>query len=89
MAKCGYIKLTQASMHVGNFDLLADSTGSGVIDVTFETGISRLQLVTGDGFYSIQIPDNATKVRVQSDDVCTNYIDITISPPILTSYSKM
>ena len=84
MAKCGIITLTQAPINVGNFSLYSDVDS---YNVPFETGVSRANLLAG--YYTILIPDLTSIIRVQSNDVCTNYIDLTIPPPILTSFGAI
>jgi hypothetical protein len=45
----------------------------------FETGVAKIDLTSG--YTSVLVPDLATIIRVQSDSVCTNYIDL----PIVTT----
>lgn len=74
MAICATITLTEASQYSGNFSLYSD-----VDDYTtpFETGVYRLSLI--GGYQTQLIPDGSTIVRVESNGLCSNYVDIPIS----------
>lgn len=77
------ITLTTAGEDVGPFDLFSDTDG---YSVAFETGVSRSALIAG--YTSSLVPNGTTIIRVHSDGVCTNYIDITIDiePGACTDY---
>ena len=76
MAMCGIIELSVCPIGADNFDIFSDATG---IDTNpFETGISRATILS-PGFTSYSIPDGTSIVRIQSNSVCTNYIDIPIT----------
>lgn len=82
------ITLTTAGADVGPFDLFSNTDG---YSVAFETGVSRSALVAG--YTSSLVPNGTTVVRVYSNGVCVNYIDLTITtttttttePPIVVS----
>jgi len=69
------LTLTTAGTDTGPFDLY-----SNVDDfiTPFETGILKATLIAG---YSTTVPDAATVVRVQSNNICTNYKDIVLYKP--------
>jgi hypothetical protein len=65
------ITLTVAGSSTTLFDLYSDSDG---FTTPFETGITRASLLAG---YTTNLcPDDATIIRVQATEACTNYIDI-------------
>jgi hypothetical protein len=67
------ITLTVAGSSTTLFDLYSDSDG---FTTPFETGITRASLLAG---YTTNLcPDDATIIRVQATEACTNYIDITL-----------
>lgn len=68
------ITLTTAGEDVGPFDLFSDTDG---YSVAFETGVSRSALIAG--YTSSLVPNGTTIIRVHSDGVCVNYIDLTVS----------
>ena len=73
MSKCVLITLTLSTSDTDNFDLWADSGGTGTPNMIFETGISRSALISG--YTSTMVPDTATIIRAKSNAGCTNYID--------------
>ena len=84
MAQTVLITLTTAGADTGPFDLYSDVDG---YSVPFETGVSKASLVAG--YTSVLVPDGATIVRVQSDNVlCTNYIDLYLVPTTTTTTSS-
>ncbi len=84
MAQTALITLTTAGADTGPFDLYSDVDG---YSVPFETGVSKASLVAG--YTSTLIPNGATIVRVQSDNVlCTNYIDLYLVPTTTTTTSS-
>jgi hypothetical protein len=68
------ITLTTAGVSTGPFDLYSDVDG---YLVPFETLVPKASLVSG--YTSTLIPNGTTIVRVKSNSVCINFIDITIS----------
>lgn len=68
------ITLTTAGTNTGPFDLYSDVDG---YLVPFETLVPKASLVSG--YVSTLVPNGTTIVRVKSNSVCTNFIDITIS----------
>jgi hypothetical protein len=73
MAQTVLITLTTAGADTGPFDLFSDADS---YVTPFETGIAKVALTSG--YTSSLVPDLATIIRVQSDSVCTNYIDLSI-----------
>ena len=73
MAQTVLITLTTAGADTGPFDLYSDADS---YVTPFETGVAKIDLTSG--YTSVLVPDLATIVRVQSDSVCTNYIDLSI-----------
>jgi hypothetical protein len=67
------IQLTTAGADTGNFTLLSDATGYGPY---FESGISRASLLAG--YTSNLVPAGTTIIRVKSNSVCSNYVDIAV-----------
>jgi hypothetical protein len=79
MPKSAIITLTTAGNDTGPFNLLSD-VDSYV--TPFETGVAKSSLIAG--YTTNLIPDAATIIRVKSNGVCTNYIDL-IYPGIPTT----
>ena len=70
------ITLTTAGIDTGPFNLFSDVDG---FTSAFETGVSRGDLLAG---YATNLaPGSTTIVRVKSDGLCTNFIDITLTAP--------
>lgn len=68
-----YIQLTSAGVDTGPFSLYSDVDA---YTSPFQTNISRTILL--NGLTCTIVPASTTIIRVQSEDDCTNYIDITI-----------
>jgi hypothetical protein len=83
MAQTVLITLTLAGSDTGPFDLYSDVDGYAV---PFENNVPKASL-TG-GYTSVLVPDLATVIRVKSDGLCTNYIDLTITTTTTTSTSS-
>lgn len=73
------ITLIAAGIDTGPFSLFSDIDG---FTTAFETGVSRTALLAG--YTTSLAPVGTTIVRVQSDGLCTNFVDIalTIPPPV-------
>jgi hypothetical protein len=67
------IQLTTAGADTDNFTLYSDATGYGPY---FESGISRASLLAG--YTSNLVPAGTTTIRVKSNSVCSNYVDIAV-----------
>ena len=76
------ITLTTAGADTGPFDLYSDADG---YLVPFETGVSKAALVSG--YTSVLVPGGAEVIRVQSDSLCINYIDLVIGTTTTTTSS--
>jgi hypothetical protein len=76
MAQTVLITLTTAGTDTGPFDLFSDADS---YVTAFENNVPKASLVSG--YTSTLVPDLATIIRVQSDSLCTNYIDL----PIVTT----
>lgn len=74
------ITLSAAGIDTGPFSLFSDIDG---YTTPFETGVSRTALLAG---YTTSLATvGTTIVRVQSDGLCTNFIDITLDLPTTTT----
>lgn len=76
------ITLTIAGTDTGPFDLYSDVDG---FVSAFETGVSKVALQAG--YSSSLVPNGTTVIRVKSNGLCTNYIDITITTTTTTTSS--
>ena len=76
------ITLTTAGADTGPFDLYSDVDG---YLVPFETNVPKASLVSG--YTSVLVPGGATIIRVMSDSICTNYIDLVIGATTTTTSS--
>jgi hypothetical protein len=74
------ITLTTAGANVGPFNLFSDVDG---YTSPFITGISKASLVAG--YTSTLTPIAATVLRVKSNGVCLNYIDLSITGTTTTN----
>jgi hypothetical protein len=70
------LTLTTAGIDTGPFDLYSDVDGYTTL---FESGVSRADLIAG--YITSSVPGGTTIVRVQSNSLCTNFIDITLTIP--------
>lgn len=68
-----YVVLTTAGSDTGPFNLYSDVDG---FTSAFEVGVLKVDLEAG--YNSYFAPDGTTVVRVMSDGICKNYIDIPI-----------
>jgi hypothetical protein len=74
------ITLTTAGTDTGPFNLFSDVDG---FTSPFETGVSKLDLLAG---YATNLaPGGTTIVRVKSEGLCTNFIDIVLTVPTTTT----
>jgi hypothetical protein len=76
------ITLTLAGSDTGPFDLYSDVDG---FVVPFENNVPKASLVSG--YTSSLVPNAAVVIRVKSDSVCTNYIDLIIGATTTTTTS--
>lgn len=76
------ITLTTAGSDTGPFDLYSDVDG---FLVPFENNVPKASLVSG--YTSTLVPGGATIIRVKSDSICTNYIDLIIGATTTTTTS--
>jgi hypothetical protein len=74
------ITLTIAGSDSGPFDLYSNLDG---YTSAFESGVSKSALLAG--YSSALVPDFTTTVRVKSNGVCVNYIDIVIGTTTTTT----
>jgi hypothetical protein len=74
------ITLTIAGANTGPFDLYSNVDG---YTSAFETGISQIDLISG--YVSNLVPNGTTNIRVKSNGVCIEYIDIPISTTTTTT----
>jgi len=74
------ITLSAAGIDTGPFSLFSDVDG---YTTAFVTGVSRTALLAG--YTTTLAPVGTTIVRVQSNGLCTNFIDITLDLPTTTT----
>jgi hypothetical protein len=77
------VTLTLAGTDVGPFNLYSNVGG---YTTPLVTGVSRAALVAG--YNLLNVPDNASIIRVQSTGTCTNYLDILLSGATTTTTSS-
>ena len=78
------ITLTTAGSDSGPFDLYSDLDG---YVSAFESGVDKALLEAG--YASALVPDYTTTIRVKSNGVCTNYVDIVINSSTTTSSTTL
>jgi len=83
MAQTVLIVLTTAGTNTGPFSLYSNVDG---FVTPFELGVSKAALEAG--YTSFLVPDGATIIRVKSNGVCTNYIDIPFGITTTTTTSS-
>jgi hypothetical protein len=74
------ITLTTAGTDSGPFDLYSNLDG---YTSAFETGVSKASLLAG--YSSALVPDYTTTVRVKSNGLCVNYVDILLGATTTTT----
>ena len=74
------ITLTTAGTDSGPFDLYSNLDG---YISAFESGVSKSALL--GGYSSALVPDYTTTIRVKSNGVCVNYIDILLESTTTTT----
>lgn len=74
------IKLTTAGVDTGPFDLYSNSDG---YQVPFASGIAKVTLEAG--YLATNVPNDAVTVRVTSDGICTNYVNLQIGTTTTTT----
>jgi len=74
-----FITLTSAGADAGPFNLYSNVGGFAS---AFATGVSKAALLAG---YSVIAPAGTTTVRIMSNGVCTNFIDVTVSVTTTTT----
>jgi hypothetical protein len=74
------ITLTIAGTDSGPFDLYSNLDG---FTSAFETGVSKSALLAG--YSSSLVPDYTTTIRVKSNGVCLNYVDILVESTTTTT----
>ena len=77
------ITLTVAGTDSGPFNLYSNTDG---FVAAFETGVSKAALLAG--YSSALVPDYTTTIRVKSDGVCVNYVDILLESTTSTTTSS-
>jgi hypothetical protein len=77
------VTLTLAGTDVGPFNLYSNVDG---YTTALATGVSRTALVAG--YNLLNVPDNASVIRVQSTGTCTNFLDILLSGATTTTTSS-
>ena len=76
------ITLTVAGTDTGPFDLYSDVDG---YSSAFETGVSKAALLAG--YSSALVPIGTTVIRVKSNGICINYIDLPLTTTTTTTTS--
>ena len=74
------ITLTVAGADSGPFNLYSNLDG---FTAAFESGVSKASLLAG--YPSALVPDYTTTVRVKSNGVCVNYVDILLESTTTTT----
>lgn len=74
------ITLTTAGTDSGPFNLYSDLDG---YTSAFEVGVSKAALLAG--YSSALVPDYTTAIRIKSNGVCLNYIDVVLGSTTTTS----
>lgn len=70
-----FITLTTTGIDTGpTFNLYSDVDG---FTSAFETGVLKMDLIIG--YASSLVPDGTTIIRVMSEGICTNYVDIPVA----------
>ena len=77
------ITLTIAGSDTGPFDLYSDVDG---FVVPFENNVPKASLVSG--YTSSLVPNGTIVIRVKSDSICTNYIDLIVGGTTTTTTSS-
>lgn len=77
------ITLTIAGSDTGPFNLYSDVDG---YLVPFETLVPKASLVSG--YLSTLVPNGTSVIRVQSQSVCTNYVDLSVVTTTTTTTSS-
>ena len=77
------ITLTIAGTDSGPFDLYSDVDG---FVSAFETEVSKVALLAG--YSSSLVPNGTSVIRIKSNGVCTNFIDVTLVTTTTTSTSS-
>lgn len=78
------ITLTTAGTDSGPFDLYSNLDG---YTSAFETGVSKASLLAG--YSSALVPDYTTTVRVKSNGLCLNYVDIVLGATTSTTTTSL
>lgn len=78
------VTLTTAGADTGPFDLFSDADG---YTSAFETNVAKSSLVSG---YPTIAPTGTTIIRVKSNGVCTNFVDLALSfaTPATLNYNQ-
>lgn len=74
------ITLTTAGTDSGPFNLYSDLDG---YTSAFEVGVSKAALLAG--YSSALVPDYTTAIRIKSNGVCLNYIDVVLGSTTTTT----
>ena len=74
------ITLTVAGADSGPFNLYSNTDG---FVAAFETGVSKSALLAG--YSSALVPDYTTTIRVKSNGICVNYVDIVLENTTTTT----
>jgi hypothetical protein len=74
-----FITLTSAGLDSGPFNIYSDVDG---FVSAFDTGVSKSTLLSG---YSTIAPVGTTIVRIMSNGVCTNFINVAVSTTTTTT----
>lgn len=78
------ITLTIAGTDSGPFDLYSNLDG---YTSAFETGVSKSSLLSG--YSSSLVPDYTSTIRIKSNGICTNYIDVLVNSPTTTTTTSL
>lgn len=77
-----FITITSSGADTGPFNLYSNADA---FVSAFAVGVSKAALVAG---YSIVAPAGTTTVRIMSNGVCTNFIDVAVSTTTTTTTTE-
>jgi len=77
------ITLSTAGGDTGPFNLYSNVDG---FTSAFEVGVAKIDLLMG--YTSYAVPDGTTVIRVMSNSVCKNYIDLTVNVTTTTTSTE-
>lgn len=77
------ITLSTAGGDTGPFNLYSDVNG---FTSAFEVGVAKIDLLMG--YTSYVVPDGTSVIRVMSNSICKNYVDLTVNVTTTTTSTE-